>query len=153
MREGRNRIFTLQTAVWFVEGFHRAFGETQNGRDEFPAGRLMVLLQAPNGAMTFLDLEPRSGIGDVTATLSWMRPRSTAGWTLGADLAAKAPTGSASSLNGSGGWDGGTAPFRSSGERALDARGRRIGRRAGRQEAAASARPSPRGASARVSNL
>jgi hypothetical protein len=101
-------------AAWvtnFVEAFHRALGEAQNGRDEFPAGRLTVVLQAPNRAMTFLDFEPRSGIGDVTATLSWRRPRSESGWTLGADLAGKAPTGSASSFDGSGGWDGGLLLF------------------------------------------
>ena len=95
----------------FVEGFHRALGEAQNGRDEFPAGRFTVVLQAPNRAMTFLDFEPHSGIGDVTATLSWRRPRSESGWTLGVDLAGKAPTGSASSLNGSGEWDGGLLLF------------------------------------------
>src|SRR4029077_15649074 len=89
----------------FVEGFHRALGEAQNGRDEFPAGRFTVVLQAPKRAMTFLDFEPRSGIGDGTATLSWRRLRSASGWILGADLAAKAPTGSASSFDGSGGWD------------------------------------------------
>jgi hypothetical protein len=95
----------------FVQSFHRAFGFDQNGRDEFPKGRFTVMLQSPGGPMSLVDFEPESGVGDVTATLSYRRPRSAAGWTLGADLAVKAPTGSAENMNGSGGWDGGLLLF------------------------------------------
>ena len=95
----------------FVVADHRAFGIDQNGRDEFPKGRFTVMLQSPGGPMSLLDYEPDSGIGDVTATVSWRRPRSARGWTFGVDLAVKAPTGSASNANGSGGWDGGLLVF------------------------------------------
>ena len=91
--------------------FHKAFGVPENGRDEFPKGRATVMLQSPGGPLSLTDFEPASGLGDVTATLAWRRPRSSGGWTFGADLAAKAPTGSAADLNGSGGWDGGFLAF------------------------------------------
>lgn len=95
----------------FVVGFHKAFGIRENGRDEFPKGRATVLLQYPGGPISLTDFVPDSGPGDVTATLSWRRPSSAGGWTLGADLALKAPTGSAANFNGSGGWDGGLLAF------------------------------------------
>jgi len=95
----------------FVQAFHRAFGIDQNGRNEFPTGRFTVMLQSPGGPMSLVDYTPDSGIGDVTATLSFRRPRTASGWTIGADLAAKAPTGSAANMNGSGSWDGGALVF------------------------------------------
>ena len=95
----------------FVQAFHRAFGIDQNGRNEFPTGRFTVMLQSPGGPMSLVDFVPSSGIGDVTATLSVRRPRTASGWTFGADLTAKAPTGSAQNLNGSGSWDGGLLLF------------------------------------------
>jgi Protein of unknown function (DUF3187) len=95
----------------FVQAFHRAFGIDPNGRNEFPTGRFTVMLQSPGGPMSLVDFVPESGIGDVTATVSLRRPRTASGWTFGADLAAKAPTGSASNMNGSGSWDGGGLVF------------------------------------------
>lgn len=95
----------------FVEAFHRTFGIDQNGRDEFPNGRFTVMLQSPGGPMSLVGFVPDSGIGDVTTTLSFRRPRTASGWTLGADLALKAPTGSAANMNGSGSWDGGLLLF------------------------------------------
>jgi hypothetical protein len=95
----------------FVSKFHKALGVDENGRDEFPMGRFTVMLQSPGGPMSLTGFEPGSGVGDVTATLSWRRPRSSGGWTFGADLAVKAPTGSAANANGSGGWDGGLLAF------------------------------------------
>lgn len=95
----------------FVVDFHKAFGIRENGRDEFPRGRATVLLQYPGGPISLTDFEPASGLGDVTATFSWRRARSAGGWTLGADIALKAPTGSAADFNGSGGWDGGLLAF------------------------------------------
>ena len=95
----------------FVMKFHKALGVDENGRDEFPKGRFTVMLQSPGGPMSLVDFRPESGIGDVTATVSWRRPRSANGVSLGADLALKAPTGSAANANGSGGWDGGLLAF------------------------------------------
>ncbi len=95
----------------FVVNYHKAFGVDENGRDEFPKGRFTVMLQAPGGPMSLTDYEPGSGMGDVTATVSWRRPLSAGGWSFGLDLALKAPTGSASNANGSGGWDGGLLAF------------------------------------------
>lgn len=95
----------------FTTKFHRALGVPENGRDEFPGGRFTVMLQYPGGPMSLTGFVPRSGVGDVAATLSWRRPRSAGGWTLGTDLALKAPTGSAEDSNGSGGWDFGVLAF------------------------------------------
>ncbi|MGH9365896.1 MAG: DUF3187 family protein [Thermoanaerobaculia bacterium] len=95
----------------FVHGFHQAFGLEENGRDLFPRGHTTVMLQLPGGPLSLTDFHPDSGLGDVTATLSWRRPRFAGGWTLGLDAAVKAPTGSAADLNGSGGWDGGLLAF------------------------------------------
>jgi uncharacterized protein DUF3187 len=94
-----------------VEAFHEAFNINQNGRDEFPRGRTTVMLQSPGGPMSLTQFKPEGGLGDITATLSWRRPRSERGWTLGLDASVKAPTGSAADLNGSGGWDGGILAF------------------------------------------
>src|SRR5262249_2137975 len=91
----------------FVEDFHKAFGISQNGRNEFPNGLFTVMLQYPGGPLSVTCFAASSGIRAVTTHLSWRRPRSSSGWTFGADLALKAPTGSASNANGSGGWDGG----------------------------------------------
>jgi Protein of unknown function (DUF3187) len=93
-----------------VESFHRAFGLTQSGRDEFPADAFYVVLQRPNGDITFDDRTPASGLGDTTATFSW-RPSSRGAMRFGADAAIKAPTGSSSDYNGSGSWDGGVLAF------------------------------------------
>jgi len=95
----------------FVVDFHKAFGIDENGRDEFPRGRATVMIQYPGGPMSLTDFVPDSGLGDVTATFSWRRVRWPGGWTLGADLALKAPTGSAANFNGSGGWDAGLLAF------------------------------------------
>lgn len=95
----------------FVEAFHRAFGINQNGRNEFPTGRFTVMLQSPGGPMSLVDFVPESGIGDIVAMVSLRRPPTAAGWTFGLDLAAKAPTGSAQNMNGSGSWDGGVLGF------------------------------------------
>ena len=95
----------------FVQAFHEAFKINQNGRDEFPRGRTTVMLQASGGPLSLTEFKPDGGLGDVTATLSWRRPRSAGGWTLGLDAALKAPTGSSADLNGSGGWDGGLLAF------------------------------------------
>lgn len=95
----------------FVVDFHKAFGIGENGRNEFPGGRATVMLQYPGGPMSLTDFVPDSGLGDVTFTLSWRRPRSSGGWTFGTDVALKAPTGSAANFNGSGGWDGGLLAF------------------------------------------
>jgi hypothetical protein len=95
----------------FVVDFHKTLGLSENGRDEFPRGRATVMLQYPGGPLSLTDFVPDSGLGDVTATLSWRRARSAGGWTLGADLALKGPTGSAANWNGSGGWDGGLLAF------------------------------------------
>lgn len=95
----------------FVSKFHKAFGVDENGRDEFPSGRFTVMLQYPGGPLSLVGFKPRSGIGDASVALSWRRPRSAGGWTLGADLALKAPTGSPANANGSGGWDGGLLVF------------------------------------------
>jgi hypothetical protein len=95
----------------FVQAFHRTFHIDQNGRDEFPTGRFTAMLQSPGGPMSLVDFVPDSGIGDVVTTVSFRRPRAASGWTFGADLAAKAPTGSARNMNGSGSWDGGVLAF------------------------------------------
>jgi hypothetical protein len=95
----------------FVVKFHKAFGVNENGRDEFPSGRFTAMLQYRGGPMSLVSFQPRSGIGDVTVAVCWRRLRSEGGWTLGADLALKAPTGSAANANGSGGWDGGLLAF------------------------------------------
>lgn len=93
-----------------VEAFHRALGLPQSGRDEFPSNTFDVVLQRPNGPMTFDSRTPDSGFGDTTATLSW-RPPDRGAFRFGADAAIKAPTGSARDYNGSGSWDGGVLVF------------------------------------------
>jgi hypothetical protein len=95
----------------FVVDFHKALGIKENGRDEFPKGRAAVLLQYPGGPISLKEFVPDSGLGDVTATFSWRRPQLAGGWTFGADLSLKAPTGRSADFNGSGGWDGGLLAF------------------------------------------
>lgn len=95
----------------FIAFFHRTFGLGQAGRTDFPEGSFTLMLQPPNGAMTFDGRTPRAGVGDVSATLSW-RPEALPGGTIyGADVALKSPTGSARDYNGSGSWDGGVRLF------------------------------------------
>ena len=93
-----------------IEGFHRAFGIPQSGRDEFPSDNFDILIQRRNRDITLDDTVPASGFGDTTATLSW-RPAANGAFRFGADAAMKAPTGSARDLNGSGSWDGGVLAF------------------------------------------
>jgi len=100
-----------------LESVHRAFGFRQPGRREFPSDAFGVLLQRPEGALTFDDRTPPAGWGDTTATLSW-RPARRSGWRFGADVAVKAPTGRAEDYCGSGSWDAGVLGFaRRDGER------------------------------------
>jgi len=94
-----------------VRDFHKTLGTGQNGRDEFPSGRLTVLLQSPGGPVTFVEKPLESGFGDVTATFSWRTRARGNGLAYGGDLAVKAPSGSAEDFNGSGGWDGGLLLF------------------------------------------
>lgn len=120
-RAGLSRCFSVSLELVYVshdaihggsavEAFHRAFGLPQSGRDEFPADSFDLVLQRPNGAMTFDGRMPVSGLGDATAMLSW-RPGSVSFWSCGADAAVKAPAGSARNLNGSGSWDAGALAF------------------------------------------
>ncbi len=106
-------VYISHTAVHglsAIESFHRAFGFSQAGRDEFPSDAFAVLIQQPGGPITFDGRTPASGWGDATATVSW-RPGAAGPWRYGADVAAKAPTGSARDYNGSGSWDGGALGF------------------------------------------
>lgn len=57
--------------------------------------------------MQFDNVRPASGFGDVVTTFSWRPTRGLAGLAVGADVAVKAPTGSAEDFRGSGGWDTG----------------------------------------------
>lgn len=120
-RAGLSRSFSVSLELVYVshdlihggsavEAFHRAFGLPQSGRDEIPADSFDVVLQRPNGAMTFDGRMPESGLGDATATLSW-RPGRVSLWFFGADAAVKAPSGSARNFNGSGSWDAGALAF------------------------------------------
>ncbi|MGH9443849.1 MAG: DUF3187 family protein [Thermoanaerobaculia bacterium] len=93
-----------------VEAFHRAFGLPQSGREEFPSDAFDVVLQRPNGPISFDGRTPASGFGDTTATLSW-RPTRVSLWSYGVDGAIKAPTGRSRDDNGSGSWDGGALAF------------------------------------------
>ena len=93
-----------------IESFHRAFGFSQAGRDEFPPDAFAVLLQEPGGPISFDGRTPASGWGDTVAMLGW-RPGGPGPWRCGADLAVKAPTGSARDYNGSGSWDGGALGY------------------------------------------
>ena len=99
------------TADGPIAAFHRAFDLGQAGRTDFPRGRFVVMLQASNGALSFDDRMPESGIGDVSASLSWRPEPMSGGRTFGVDVAVKAPTGSAADYNGSGSWDGGVLAF------------------------------------------
>jgi hypothetical protein len=105
-----------------LESIHRAFGFRQPGREEFPSDAFGIVLQRPGGALTFDGRVPSDGWGDTTATLSWRPPRPS-GWRFGADVAIKAPTGSAEDYGSSGSWDAGVLGFaRRDGERwSLDA--------------------------------
>jgi hypothetical protein len=99
------------TADQFVQDFHRVFGISQAGRDDFPKGAFLVMVQPAGGALQFTSDSPESGLGDLKGSISW-RPRATpAGYSYGADVAVKAPTGSARNFNGSGGWDFGALFF------------------------------------------
>jgi hypothetical protein len=60
--------------------------------------------------LIFDDRVPASGFGDTTVTGSF-RPPGRSPWSWGADVAVKAPTGSARDENGSGSWDGGALAF------------------------------------------
>ncbi len=99
------------TADRLLVGFHRAFGLGQAGRTDFPTGQFVAMLQQSNGPMRFDNRMPEPGIGDVSASLAWRPALLSGGMALGADLAVKAPTGSASDYNGSGGWDAGVLVF------------------------------------------
>lgn len=96
----------------FIQGFHRVVGLGQAGRSDFPKGRFVVMLQQAGGdAVAFDDRALHSGWGDLTTTLSWRPARSAGSPTFGLDVAVKAPTGSPTDYNGSGGWDGGLLLF------------------------------------------
>jgi hypothetical protein len=99
------------TADRVIDTFHRAFGLGQAGRTDFPTGRFVAMLQAPNGPMRFDNRMPEPGIGDVSASLSWRPAPVSGGRTFGVDVAVKAPTGAAEDYNGSGSWDAGVLAF------------------------------------------
>jgi hypothetical protein len=94
-----------------IAAFHRAFGLGQAGRTDLPRGRFVVMLQASQGALRFDDTMPETGIGDVSASLSWRPEPMSGGRTFGIDVAVKAPTGAAADYNGSGSWDAGVLAF------------------------------------------
>ena len=98
------------TADRFIYSFHRAFGLSQAGREAFPRGAFLVMLQPANGPLEFAS-SGSSGVGDVQGTFSWRPPPLDSKTSLGVDVAVKAPTGSARDFNGSGRWDGGLLVF------------------------------------------
>jgi len=102
---------SLISADSVVDGFHGAVGLSRVGRDKFPYGRFVVMLQAPDSAMFFTDREPKAGVSDTTATLSWRNRPGDSPWRLGGDLSVEAPTGSSEDFNGSGSWDSGVLGF------------------------------------------
>jgi hypothetical protein len=105
--------FAFPSFSWdgVVLGFHSALGFSQAGRDSFPKGRFLVLLQQPEGEMSFSEGRPENRLGDVSAGISWRPPARESGLLLGADAVFKAPTGSPTHLTGSGSWDGGLLLF------------------------------------------
>ena len=99
------------TGDHFIGWFHRTFGLSQTGRDDFPAGSFVVMTQAANGPLGFTSGAPASGLGDGVIAFSWRPAARDSGRSFGADLTVKAPTGSARDFNGSGGWDVGALVF------------------------------------------
>ena len=98
------------TADRFIYVFHRAFGLSQAGREAFPRGTSVVMLQPANGPLEFAT-GGSSGVGDVQATFSWRPVPLDPHTSFGVDAAVKAPTGSARDFNGSGRGDGGVLVF------------------------------------------
>ncbi len=96
--------FSAVSADGAIMAFHRAVGVSQNEREDFPRGAFVVALQTPYGPLAFDDRRPAAGFGDVSATLKW-RHALGAGTLLSADVAVKAPTGSADDYRGSGSAD------------------------------------------------
>lgn len=87
-----------------IEDFHKAVGLKDFQRDIFPNGRFQIVRQRPFGALEFDDATPSAGLGDVTGRLTYRTTLSDATrW--GAELAVKAPTGSADDFRSSGSWD------------------------------------------------
>jgi hypothetical protein len=94
----------------FIYAFHRAFGLSQAGREAFPRGDFLVMVQPANGPLQFASTGA-SGFGDVQGSFSWRPPAFESGTSVGVDATVKAPTGSARDFNGSGRWDGGLLIF------------------------------------------
>jgi Protein of unknown function (DUF3187) len=99
------------TGDHFISGFHRAFGLSQAGRGDFPAGAFVVMTQPAGGPLGFSAEAPAPGPGDATASFGWRSPPAESGRSFGVDVAVKAPTGRARDFNGSGGWDAGALFF------------------------------------------
>ena len=93
-----------------AEDFHARFGLSDMGRELFPRGESAVYVRGRSGAIERLAGLDGSGLGD--ASLSLTGP---AGRALGAEqrwaVAVEAPTGTAGTLRGSGGWDAGARWF------------------------------------------
>lgn len=89
-----------------LESFHDAVGLPDSQRPAFPTGRFLVVLQAPGGPLRFDDRPPRSGIGDVVASLRYTRAVG-ASTRVTAELLLKAPTGDPEDYRGSGRADAG----------------------------------------------
>ncbi len=98
--------FSAVSADGAIMAFHRAFGLSQNERDDFPRGGFEVALQPAYGALAFDDRRPSAGVGDLSATLKLRHPLR-AGVLLSADVSVKAPTGSPDDFRGSGSVDAG----------------------------------------------
>ncbi|HEX9305714.1 MAG TPA: DUF3187 family protein [Thermoanaerobaculia bacterium] len=99
------------TGDHFISDFHRAFGLSQAGRGDFPAGAFVVMTQRAGGPLGFFAEALAPGLGDAVASFGWRPPPSESGRSFGVDVAVKAPTGSARDFNGSGGWDAGALFF------------------------------------------
>lgn len=89
-----------------VESFHAAVGLPTSQRDLFPRGKFQVVQQRPGGALEFQDEAPRAGLGDVVASVFFVRSAD-ARTTLGGQLSLKLPTGDAGEWRGSGSLDAG----------------------------------------------
>ncbi len=89
-----------------IQGFHRAFGFSQNGRDEVPDNRLLFEYQRDNGQVFRVDHDTY-GLGDIRllAGVQLYRDKSRYPGVVALRASLKLPTGDSGKLRGSGSTD------------------------------------------------
>lgn len=88
-----------------IQGFHRNFGFSQNGRLDVPRNGYTIYVRDGEGHEVFLDEDPGVGLGDIDFGLKASIPVPGEAWRVAVEGTVKTPTGSEKRLYGSGAID------------------------------------------------